>query len=109
MVLHATHFHIMEHCSSNTYDLKNVSYSQINVGNSHIFPVEIHKACLHVKGSEDLCYKETLLKAFPQIFSKCIRCSTDTLRHQHGNTAVNLLIHEYGWKNFFKMLLHRIW
>lgn len=72
MVLHAAHFHIMEHCASNTYDPKNVSYSQINMGNSHILPMEIHQACLHIKGSEDLCYKEALWKAFPQMFSKCI-------------------------------------
>lgn len=72
MVLHATHFHIMEHCASNTYDPKNVSYGQINMGNSHILPMEIHQACLHIKGSEDLCYKEALWKAFPQMFSKCI-------------------------------------
>lgn len=71
-VLHATHFHIMEHSSSNTYKLKNVSCSQINVENSHIFPWEIHNACLHIKGSEALCYKQTLLKAFPQMFSKCV-------------------------------------
>lgn len=67
----------MEHTSTlwktfiNRYDLKNVFCGLINVGNYRII-LEIHNACLHMKGSEDLRNKEILLNAFNQLFFKHI-------------------------------------